>query len=94
MNEHVNRASKAQRLLEDPAFAESTEALERAIVAKLKETQLDGSEATERHVLELVRLLQTGARYSRLLWNQVDAGKLASHELERKSRKPWARGGI
>ena len=87
-----NQSSGAQRLLDDPAFQDSTQSIERQIVDKLKTTLLDGKPETERYILELVRTLQSGARYQRLLWNQVDAGKLEDHALEQKAR--WRKGGI
>ena len=92
MQQHLNKASAAKRLLDDPAFRASTESLEASIVAQLKKTQLDGKASTQEYVLELVRLLQTGARYQTLLWNQVDAGKLADRSLEQK--KAFRSGGI
>lgn len=87
-----NKPAEAQRLLDDPAFQDSTQSVERSIVDKLKTTLLDGKPETERYILELVRTLQSGARYQRLLWQQVDAGKLQEHALEQKKR--FKKGGF
>jgi hypothetical protein len=92
VSSYISRGANAQRLLDDPAFRDSSDALERQIVEKLKSVQLDGTEATERYVLELVRCLQSAARFSKLLWSQVENGKLQEHELERK--KLFRKGGI
>ncbi len=89
---YTTKGANAQRLLDDPAFRESAESLERQIVDRLKSTHLDGSEATERYVLELVRCLQSSERFSKLLWSQVAHGKLEQHELEKK--RVFRKGGI
>ena len=87
-----NKGRNAERLLEDPAFRDALEGIERQIVETLKGVQLDGKPDTERYVLELVRCLQAQARQSRFLWQQVEHGKLAQHELDR--RKPLGRGRL
>lgn len=86
----INRAKAAERLLDDPAFRDATESIERSIIDKLKSIQLDGKPETERYVLELVRCLQASARQSRWLWTQVEHGKLAEHELDK--RKAFRKG--
>lgn len=80
----AQKGNEAARLLEEPAFRDALEGIERQIVEKLKSVQLDGKQETERYVLELVRCLQAQARQTRYLWQQVEHGKLAEHELERK----------
>ena len=82
--DHANRAAHAQRLLDDPAYIEASQAIERKIVTQLKATQLDGKAETERYLLELVRTLQAHDRYQRLLWATIDAGKVADNMVEKK----------
>jgi hypothetical protein len=83
--DHSKRATDAQRLLDDPAFRESSELLEKGIIDRLKQTQLDGKVETERYILELVRTLQSAHRYQRLLWNAVEAGVVQDAALDRKT---------
>ncbi len=82
----ANNGANAQMLLDNPAFREALDGIERQIIDKLKAVQLDGKEETERYVLELVRCLQAQARQARYLWQQVEHGKLADRELDRKRR--------
>ena len=89
---HLKRAADAERLLNDPAFIAATTAIETQTIKHLKETQLDGKPETERYVMELVRILQSGTRFQRLLWQHIDSGKLADDALERK--RAFRKGGI
>lgn len=78
--------SPAERLLTDPAFTSAVEALKSDLVRQLEDAEIDGSRESKERVLELVRLLQVGRQYQRLLWAQVDRNKLTSHEAERRAR--------
>lgn len=79
-------ATQAERLLTDPAFEAGTKALREALVKHIEDAELNGSQDSERYVLELVRRLQAGKHYQKLLWRMIDNGKLSDHELERKKR--------
>lgn len=82
----------AERILTDPAWEAATTALEAAIVKQLSSLDLNGSKDVEAHALELIRLLQAGKKYQRLLWSMIDQGKLKEADLERKKR--WNLAGI
>ena len=82
----------AERLLTDPAWETATTALETAIVKQLSSLDLNGSKDVEAHALELIRLLQAGKKYQRLLWSMIDQGKLKESDLERQKR--WKLAGI
>ena len=79
-------AHDAERLLTDPAFIEATSGLREAIVKQIESLELGGSEAKESHAIELIRLLQTGKKYQRLLSAMAEFGRLKESDLERKKR--------
>ena len=79
-------AHDAARLLTDPAWTEATEGLREAIVKQIESLELDGSEEKEAHAIELIRLLQAGKKYQRLLSAMAEFGKLKDSDLERKKR--------
>jgi len=81
-----NLSTAAERLLTDPAWEKATTALRETLVKHLEEAELDGSPASEKYALELVRRLQAQAHYKKLLWRMIDHGKLSEHELERRKR--------
>jgi hypothetical protein len=79
------KAAEAQRLLNDPTLTDAQQAIEAQIVTNLANAQLDGKPETEAYCLELVRALQAHRRMTRMLWSQVEFGKLKEKELEQKS---------
>lgn len=78
------RTDAAERLLNDPIFRESCEAIREQIVKRLESVNMDGKEETNLYVLELVRTLQAQIRQEKLLWQAISFGKAKEEELERR----------
>ena len=88
--DHARRAAEAESLLHE--LESPLNDIEAAIVKQLGAVNMDGSEQSERYCLELVRTLQAGTRFKRLLAQWIANGQIEEASLERK--RAWKKGGI
>ena len=77
--------SDAERLLNDPAFKEAMERMDREILKKLKKADFDGSEAQERYREKLNLLLYCSERFKSHLTQMISTGKVKEAQLDRKT---------
>lgn len=78
--------ANADRIVQDPAFITATTQIRDALVRRLEEISLDGSQKSHDEVIEITRQLQAMRRYQRTLWSTIDQGKFITAETERKAR--------
>lgn len=77
--EHLRRADHAKRILEDPLYQESWQAIRERIVE-----QLESADLADAMRERLNYLLVANARAHHYLQSVMEAGKVAAQEIERK----------
>jgi hypothetical protein len=78
-DELIDRAERAQRILEDPIFKESSERLEKDIVEAWARTGVRDKEG--QHELHL--MLQTARKFKAIFVEMVATGEIHKQELQR-----------
>ena len=78
--------TNAERLLNDPAFRESMDAMKADLLRELESLALDGSREGEQAAAEIGRKYQTLRRFERSLWGRVENNKLKKPEEHMQAR--------
>lgn len=76
-NDKQHLAEKAQQLLDDEVLKGAFDALEGSIIAEIKRANMNGTEDSENHIMELARKLQTTEGVKKVLRDRINNYKLA-----------------
>lgn len=91
MRDSALKSADAERILNDPTYAEGWQAVESQIVRAIKDAPLE-CDADRERIIELVRRLKSVDASKRWLDLAMQQGQIQAHELRKKSL--LNRGGL
>ena len=69
------------RLLSDPLFTDMVAIVDERIISNLRDAEMNGDPKEQAYVLELVRMLQAGDRYQRMLSQAANVEEQTDDEI-------------